>query len=380
MKVNRERIAEHFTTLCEIESPSRKEKKVSEYLQKQFQQLGADKISIDQSASKTGSETGNLFITLNGNNKWDTSLFFCCHMDTVEPANGVRVIRNGDVFRSKGDTILGADDKSGIASLIELITLLNENSITHCPIEMVFTTCEEIGLLGAKSLDRSMILSKYGYALDSTMNGKVVTGAPAANRININITGKAAHSGSSPESGINALSIAADAITRIKLGRIDEISTANFGLIQGGTASNIVPEQVSIVGEVRSHSPEMLAKYTQNIQIIFKKVVENWPDCENGSSHRPTLDIEIEEDFPVMSLDKEEEVLSRITDAAALLKKEIDFDIAGGGSDANIFCGYGLPTAILPTGMDKVHTTEEQIDLKDMESLTELLVALVTEK
>lgn len=376
MIINRERLAHHFTTLCEIDSPSRYEEKVAMYLQETFAKLDADDVIIDESATDTGSNTGNLVVRFNGNGNWQESLFFGCHMDTVQPAKGIQVARSGDIFTSKGDTVLGADDKSGIAPLIELIHLLREHNADHCPIELVFTTCEEIGLLGAKAFDRKLLRSKYGYALDSTRNGKVIIGAPAANKLAITITGKAAHSGLAPETGINALAIAAEAITRIRLGRIDDISTANFGLIQGGTARNIIPDQIIIAGEVRSHSTQMLDKYTANIEHIFHKVVQHWPNCDQLHD-TPKVSIEIDRDFPAMALSEEEPVLIRIKDVATKLGKEMSFDIAGGGSDANIFCGYGLRTAILPTGMTNVHTTEEQVDLKDMVNLTEVLLGLV---
>ena len=181
---------------------------------------------------------------------------------------------------------------------------------------------------------------------------------------------------SAPETGVNALVIAAEAINQLTLGRIDELSTANFGLINGGTATNIIPEKITLKGEVRSHSPELLEKHTNHIENTFHNVVASWSSA--SLVHKPTAQIQVDEEFPALSLDHSEPVLVRIRSAAAKINKSIDFDIAGGGSDANIFCGKGLTTAILPTGMDKVHTTDEQVDLKDMVNLTELLLAMIT--
>jgi len=376
MHVNRERLARVFTELCEIESPSRREMAVSQYIQQKFRELGASSVVIDSSGDITGSDTGNVIIRFDSSGHSSEPLFFACHMDTVGPTEGIEVVRNGNIFTSRGDTILGADDKSGIAALVELISLLKENNRAHCAMELIFSTCEEIGLLGAKALDPGIVRSPYGYALDSTKTDKIITGAPAANRLKITVQGKAAHSGSSPESGINALAIAAEVITKIKLGRIDDVSTANFGLIEGGSATNIVPEKITLEGEVRSHSADKLKKYTDEIVETFNSVVANWPSGMSDS--RPSVAIEVNEDFPLMSLDENEPVLARIRAAADKLGREPVFDIAGGGSDANIFCGYGLKTAILPTGMAKVHTTEEQVDLNDMVELTELLVAMVS--
>lgn len=377
MLINRERLAKNFTTLCEIDSPSRHEGEVAEHLVNELKKLGADSITTDDSAPKTGSETGNLIARFAGTSTQEDSLFFACHMDTVGPASGVKVKRNGDIFTSSGDTILGGDDKSGIAVLIEMIAILREHSIPHCPIELVFTTCEEIGLLGAKAFKRNLLQSKYGYALDSSSSDKIIVGAPAANSLDISIFGLAAHSGMSPELGINALAIAAEAISKINLGRLDELSTANLGLIQGGTATNIVPELVKIKGEVRSHSTDLLAKHTNEIKEVFNQVAKNWPNRADGSGKRPSILFEAEEEFPAMSLKEEEPVLTRVKEAAEKLGQRFTFDIAGGGSDANIFCGYDLKTAILPTGMTNVHTTDEQIDLNDMINLTELVLAMV---
>ena len=163
MRINRERLARSFTELCEIESPSRMEYGVSRYLQKQFSQLGADKIIVDESSAITGSETGNLIVTFKGNGSSAEPILFACHMDTVGPTAGIEVVRNGNIFTSKGETVLGADDKSGIAALIELVFVLKEHKSTHCPIELLFTTCEEIGLIGAKALDTYYSeISKFG--------------------------------------------------------------------------------------------------------------------------------------------------------------------------------------------------------------------------
>lgn len=378
MKIDRERLAEAFVEMCEIESFSREEGEISAYLQHNFRELGAASVVIDDSGAQTGSETGNLVIRFDGDEELGAPLFFGCHMDTVGPVKGIRVVRNDDLFTSEGDTILGSDDKSGIAVLLELMRVLKLQRIAHCPIELVFTTCEEIGLLGAKAFDTSQLRASYGYALDSTKKDRIIIGAPAANRLKVTIHGRAAHSGSAPESGINALAIAAEAVTRLRMGRLDDLSTANLGLINGGTATNIVPETVVLEGEVRSHSMDLLIKHTEHIEWVFQKVIDHWPvDLEYGEE-TPSVGVEVFEDFPLMSLTENEPVLDRIRKGANTLGFEPQFDIAGGGSDANIFCGNGIKTAILPTGMDKVHTTKEQIKLQDMVDLAQLLYVMVT--
>ena len=196
-------------------------------------------------------------------------LFFNCHLDTVEPCIGIKVVRKDDIFTSLGETILGSDDKSGIAAMIEALTVLRENKLSHAPMEFVFTTCEEIGLLGAKALNPEHVRAKMGYALDSTGFGRVIVGAPASNRLHITVRGVAAHAGLHPEQGINAIVLAGQALAAAPCGRIDDETTANFGTIQGGAASNIVAEEVRIVGEVRSHSPDKLERLTAEIEQAF---------------------------------------------------------------------------------------------------------------
>lgn len=377
-KIDRERLAATFVRLCEISTPSHHEKPLAEHLVQCFTRLGADDIHFDLSGEKTGSDTGNLLVRFAGNSPNIDGLFFSCHMDTVEPATNVQVARNGDIFTSLGDTILGGDDKSGIAALIELLTVLKENNAEHGTIELVFTTCEEIGLLGAKHLDSTWLTTTYGYALDSTGIDKVIVGAPAANKIKIDVHGIAAHAGLNPEKGINAFCLAAKAIAELRLGRLDEQSTSNFGLIRGGIATNIVPDLITLEGEVRSHSMEKLEDYTREIEATFQRTVDNWKNPFIDHDGFPSVDIRVEKEYPAMYLEESSQVLRRISLAGRRIGRNLDFVVAGGGSDANIFCSYGYPTAIIATGMDKVHTTDECLDLNNLVSLTELLHALVT--
>ena len=371
-EIDRERLAKSFVTLCEISSPSKQEKPVADYLNEVFKGFGADFVFEDDSAGQTGSDTGNLIFRFNGNNN-SSPIFFACHMDTVRPGQGVEVVRNGDTFSSKGDTILGSDDKSGIAPLIELICLLKENGTAHRTIELIFTTCEEIGLQGAKALDHTPLVAEYGYALDSTGIDKVIIGAPAANRIRVDVHGTAAHAGINPEGGVNAFQVAAQAVTRLKLGRIDEESTANIGIIKGGVATNIVPEHLMLKGEIRSHCAGKLARYTDDFKTAFLDTIAKWPVSDNPAAKPPTVDIKVESEYPVMRLSETDTVVETIRRAGMDIGREQTFIVAGGGSDANIFNGYGLPTAIVATGMTDVHTTDETVDLDDMVKLTELL-------
>jgi len=376
MKINSDRLSKIFIKLCETDSPSKQEGAISVLLKKIFAELGCDEIYEDASSAITGSECGNLIITFDGDKKKEP-VFFNCHMDTVEPGSQVRVKFKNGLFQSKAETILGSDDKSGITCLIEAITLIKEQNLSHCPFELVFTTCEEIGLLGVKALDPKRIKAKMGYALDSTGIGRVVLGAPASNRLNITIKGIAAHAGLHPEWGVNAINLAAQALVDIPSGRIDEETSVNFGKISGGTASNIVADNVLLVGEVRSHSKEKLERITKNIQACFNNTIDNWNDPTGVAKGMPKVICEVIPDFPIMDLKKDDPVSRRVNDAAKSIDLDLNFEIAGGGSDANILNGYGLQTAIIATGMSHVHSTEEYIKLDDMLTLTRLLIAIL---
>ena len=376
--IQAERLAALFTQLCEIDSPSRKEADIAAFLKQLLRSELAAEIVEDDSALLTGSNCGNLIARFSGSSEHQP-IFFSCHLDTVQPGEGVKVRREGGRFTSAGQTVLGADDKAGIAIVIEALRSLRENGIPHAPCEFVLTTCEEVGLLGAKMLDQQLITSPVGYALDSTGTDVAIIGAPAANHIVCEIKGLAAHAGLHPADGISAIQIAAQALAGITLGRLDEESTANIGLISGGTATNIVPDYVRLEGEVRSHSLEKLASYTRLLESQFAKAVSSWsppPGC--SLSVAPSYFFVAQEQYPAMLLTDDDPVIARLDRAAALLGRQLAKKVAGGGSDANIFSSKGRPVAILGIGMTDVHSTDESILLSDMTRTCELVFSLLT--
>ncbi len=376
--VNAQRLADTFTTLCEIDSPSRQEGELAAYLTTLFRdELHPETIFEDDSAARTGSDCGNLICRFNGDPARQP-IFFNCHMDTVSPCQGVRVRFDGLSFTSHGETILGADDKAGIAMLIEMIRVLKETNTPHAPLELIFTTCEEIGLLGAKNLDYSKIKAEMGLALDSAGVDVVVVGAPAANRFTVKIQGVAAHAGLHPEQGVSAIKIASQAISGLKLGRLDAESTANIGLISGGTATNIIPEQTIIHGEVRSHCENKLQQFTDNIEWRFRETIESWRDNNPEGPLLPPLEWKVAKEYPAVKLKNDDPLLNLLSKAAFNLERPLTQLVSGGGSDANIFNGQGLRTAILGIGMTKVHTTDESITINDMIRTTELIISVAT--
>ena len=381
MHINSERLAQVFTTMCAIDSPSGEEARMALFLKDLFAREFPEAVIVeDDSSSATGSNANNLIILFPGGLTGE-AIFFNCHLDTVEPSRGVKVVREGTRFSSAGETVLGGDDKAGIAILIESIRAIKEAGLPHLPFDLVFTTCEEIGLRGAKALDLSLLRAREGYALDSSGVDLLIIGAPAANHFHFTITGAAAHAGLHPERGINAIQLAARCLADLQLGRLDEESTANIGRITGGTATNIIPESVLVEGEVRSHSPEKLAAFSQQIQDTVQSTIDSWsppPGAQLGAGVRPRLDFHLTLEYPAMHIDRKASVLQRVDKAAAHLQREIRYERAGGGSDANIFSGKGLQTAIIGIGMDHVHSTEESIDLRDMERTAELVIAIIT--
>ncbi|HEB69397.1 MAG TPA: M20/M25/M40 family metallo-hydrolase [Desulfobulbus sp.] len=375
--IDQERLAATFVQLCETDSPSRMEGNMAAEIQRVFADLAPDESFEDDSAAVTGSESGNLFFRFSGTTEQEP-IFFNCHMDTVEPGTGVRVRREDDIFTSIGDTILGSDDKSGITALIEAMRIIREHDLPFRPVEFIFTTCEEIGLLGAKALNPEHIRARFGYALDSSGFGRVIIGAPASNRFSITVHGVAAHAGLHPEWGINAIALAGQALAQAPCGRIDEQSTINFGTINGGTASNIVPEKVVLEGEVRSHSQQRLEDLTREIEETFTGIIADWQDPTGTARGIPSVDFKAKADFPLMHLDREDAVIVEVERAARTIDMTLELEVAGGGSDANIFNGCGLQTAIIATGMTHVHSTREQVSLQDMTDLTRLILALLT--
>jgi tripeptide aminopeptidase len=378
MPLHADRLAGVFATLCEIDSPSRGEANLSFYLRELLRDLGPELIFEDDSRQQTGSDCGNLLVRFAGSRSDAAPLFFNCHLDVINPCVGVKVRRDGDLFTSDGRTVLGADDKAGIAILIEVLRALRDDRTPFLPVELLFTTCEEIGLLGAKAFDPAVLVARYGYCLDSTGIDNVIVGAPASCAITAEIHGLAAHAGLRPKEGINAIQLAAQAIARLPLGQLDSETTANIGLIAGGVATNIIPAYARIDGEVRSHNLRTLENVIDHTRDVFAEVVAAWHDPEHLIATRPSLTFLSTAQYPLMHLAADNPAVVRARLAAAALDRPLHFVKAGGGSDANIFNAAGLAAAILGIGMDNVHSTAERIRLSHMLRTADLVHSLLT--
>jgi len=372
--VNRDRLGETFKFLVEIDSVSKEEGTISSEIRKILESFGAETV-VDSAGDKIGGNSGNLIAKFKGN-KQAPPLLLNAHMDTVEPGKGITAVLEDGIFTSDGTTILGADDKSAIAILLETIKIIQENDLPYGPIELVLTVCEEIGLLGAKHLDLSLITAEYGYALDATDTEGIVTRAPSANRLEFKIHGKDAHAGAAPEKGINAILLASKAVAKLELGRIDHETTCNIGIIEGGRAINIVPNLVTVKGEVRSHDEEKLSKITNEIVSSFKEVVENYKEASFDDG-LPRLEVYVEKDFSRTHVPDDHPVVSLACKAAENLGRKMVAKTTGGGADANILFGKGIVTGVLGTGMRDMHTVRESVRLDDMVRTVELLLEII---
>ncbi|SCX79047.1 M20/M25/M40 family metallo-hydrolase [Alkaliphilus peptidifermentans] len=365
--VNRDRIVNEFLELVQIDSLSGKEGKISKVLAEKLKKLGLE-VTIDNSGEKVGGETGNVIGRLKGKKNGPTILF-SCHMDTVKPGEGVKPIIKDEVIYSDGTTILGGDNKAGIAAVLEGIRLAKENNIEHSDVEVIFSIWEEGGLFGAKNLDYSKVNAQYGFVLDSGGSpGEIVVVGPAQDKVNAKIIGKPAHAGVAPEEGVSAIMIAARAIDRMKLLRIDEETTANIGVITGGEATNIVTPEVLLKGESRSINEEKLNAQTKHMVETLQKAAE-----ELGGKIEP----DVERMYPAFNIDVNDEIVLKTKEIFNRMGIDSYTTSTGGGSDTNIFNGNGIKAINLGIGEKKPHTLEEHLHIKDLTNSGRMVFELI---
>jgi len=366
--INEKRLIESFMELVRMDSISREERNLADFLIEKLENLGLEVI-VDQAGEKVGANSGNLIAKLNGNIKVATPIMFAAHMDTVVPGKNINPLREGEKIISTGETILGADDKAGIAAILEALHLIRENNILYGDIEILFTICEEIGLCGAKNLDISQLKAQIGFILDAGGQvGQIIISAPSQNSLDFTIRGKSAHAGANPEEGINAIQVAGVALSRMKLGRIDEETTANIGIISGGKATNIIPDEVILKGEVRSRNEGKLEKYTKEL----KKITE-----DTAQEFKARAEVKINREYYCYNLSPDDLVVKIARKAAKDIGLQSLLRPSGGGSDANVFNKKGLPSVVLAVGMEKVHTMEEYILIKELKNATEYILSII---
>ncbi|GFN30566.1 M20/M25/M40 family metallo-hydrolase [Paenibacillus xylaniclasticus] len=368
--VERNRLIQEFMELVQVDSETGNEARISEVLKQKFTALGLT-IEEDDAAVKTGHGANNLFAMLaatDGSNA--PALLFTSHMDTVKPGNGIKPQLDDDGYiRSDGTTILGADDKAGLAAMFEAIRVLQEQQIAHGPIQFVITVGEESGLLGSRAMDRTKLKAALGYALDSNgVIGDIAVAAPTQARITIKLYGKSAHAGVNPEDGISAIQVASKAVARMPLGRIDEETTANIGRFEGGGATNIVCDFVKLEAEARSIVQHKLDKQVNDMRQAVESAA-----AEFGAK----AEFESEIIYPAFSYGDGDEVVELAKSAIEALGLTPRTFHSGGGSDANVFNGMGVPTVNLAVGYEHIHTTKEQIKADDLVKTAELVVEII---
>lgn len=364
--INRDRLVDHFIQLVKVDSESRNEKQIGELLAEQLGELGfsVHKLPVPEEVSNGF----NLYAKLDG--AIEDSIVLSCHMDTVTPGIGIEPIIEDGVIRSKGNTILGGDDKSGIAAIMEAVRCIQAENLQHKTIELAFTVHEEGGLFGSQHFDMSYIRSDKAIVLDTGGPiGTIVNAAPGQQKIVAVIKGRPAHAGLAPEEGISAIQVAADAINQMKLLRIDEDTTANIGIVQGGNATNIVMPELKIVAEARSLNGDKLDAQVTHMIDTFQSVAEKHGAEVEINSTRAYNAFVIADDHPH---------ITAVKSAFEAIGANPYTKGTGGGSDANNFNAKGLTTVNISTGMAKVHTTEEFIAIDDMVKVTEFVKHYLT--
>ncbi len=370
--VNSSRLVEQFIELVQIDSETKNERQIADHLTEKLLALGFTVVE-DESAAKTGHDAGNLIATLAPNTDQPIpKIFFTTHMDTVKPGIGIQpVIDEQGWISSAGDTILGADDKAGVAALFELVHVLKEQQIPHGQIQFVITAGEESGLMGARAMDRALLDAEFGYAIDSNgAVGTIAVAAPTQARIIMEIFGKSAHAGVNPEDGISAIQVAGKAISRMKLGRIDHETTANIGSFEGGGATNVVCDYAKLEAEARSLVHEKVV-----VQIAAMKESLEATCADFGATCKFQSVIV----YPGFKFTADDAVVQLAQRASANLGLPNDIFHTGGGSDANIFNGMGVPTANLAVGYENIHTTSERIHRDELINAARLVIEIVRE-
>ncbi len=374
--INQERIKNLLLELVQIDSHSRHERDVALRIKKYCEEMGA-MVEIDDAGEKVGGNSGNVIARFRGTITGAEPIMMSAHMDTVVPGEGVKPIVEGDIIRTDGTTVLGGDDKSGCSVIIETIRCLKEQNIPHTDIEAVFSICEEVGLLGAKNLDVSKIKSRYGIVFDSDDPGFLFTKGPSANHLEFKVRGLESHAGVAPEQGISAIKIAAEAIAGMKLGRIDDETTANIGVIEGGKATNITTNLVTLKGEARSLDENKLKAQCDHMVKCFQDAAAKYEVTVEGKTTKGSVEAKVEPEYYAMDVPDSSRVVQLVLEAASRMGLKVQTMASGGGCDANIFNRKGIECANLGTGMRAIHTVNEWLDVKDMYASAEMTLEIL---
>lgn len=367
--INKERLIENFIEMVKIYSPSKKEKELAQYLIKELEKLDAD-IYLDENFEKYGGNAPTIIAKIKGNIEGN-GVTLAAHMDVIEPCGNIEPIIESEVIRTNGITTLGADDKAGIASILETIKVLKEKELKFEDVYIVLTPCEEIGMLGAKSVNWEEIPKNMKPALNMIVidnvgrAGIIAHTAPSKFDLSITFKGRKAHAGIEPEKGINAINTVALAISKMKMGRIDELTTSNIGVIESNFPTNVVADECIIKAEVRGHSEERILE-----------IINEYKACCDDAIKVMGGDYEFsyECDYPSLKPKDNLEFAKEFSKVYEKLGIKSELKIIGGGSDSNIFAKNGYNSIIIGMGMNGVHTVNEVLELKELYKTTQALI------
>jgi tripeptide aminopeptidase len=358
-----------FTELAAIPSPPGSEREVADRVRAYLEGLGLE-VTEDDAGARIDANAGNLLARLEPTaENGGTPIFLCAHLDTVQPTGPLEPVLEEGILRNAGGTILGADNKAAVAAMLEAARLILSENRPHAGIELLFTPKEEVGLQGAKAFDTSRLRATVGFVYDHAAPvGEVMLGAPHARALEVTMRGKAAHAGIAPEEGRSAIAAAARAIADFRLGRIDHETTANVGLIQGGTAKNIVPDRCTFAIDVRSHDEKKLSDLVQELleTVTFSASLEQ---CEAETT--------VDDSYRGYRFSRTDLPVRFAAEALTRAGIEPQYGLGGGGADANVFNERGLPCVNLANGMTAIHTPDEHIAAADLERMVDVTLALV---
>jgi tripeptide aminopeptidase len=367
--INKARLVKRFIEYVKVDSPSRKEARFLKLIKKELSGMGLRSFE-DKAGKHFEGDSGNLYVFVKSTAKGAPRILLNAHVDTVLPGENIRPrIRKG-IIRSDGTTILGADNKAGVAVIMEVLKIIRTGKIPHGDLDILFTVSEETGLMGSKYVHRKFLKADFGYVLDGGEVDQIINNAPSQDSFDIKITGRAAHAGVHPEQGINAIKVASAAISKMKLGRIDHETTANIGIIKGGVATNIVPETVIMRGEARSRDMKKLRRQVRHMVSVLRSA------CARFGAK---LSCRVTPSYRAFEVPKTHKALILAERAAKNIGLKPVVKSTGGGSDANIFSSFGLTCLILGVGADSVHTNKENISVNDMAAGADLLLNIIKE-
>lgn len=363
----REGLVDDFVRYCEIESPSLRERPMADAVTTELRGLGLT-VEEDSSGAATGSDSGNLIARVPGPEGART-VMLCAHLDTVPLAGPVEVEREGGVLCNRNEAILGADNKAAVAAILAAVAHLLDRGGPPVGLELVFTTTEELALRGAKELDRQALRSEFGFVFDhASPIGELIVAAPTYYRLLARFTGAAAHAGISPENGRSAIEAAAHAVSAMRLGRLDDGTTANAGLITGGSAANVVAERCEVELEARSLDEDSASR-------VVQEMVDR---CSDGAGATECdIDTTVERLFRGFKLARTALPVQAATAALEAIGIEPVYRSTGGGSDANALIAAGLPVLNVANATEGPHQPDESVTVESLETMLDLTVGIV---